>query len=93
MWEAIGAISMSFLMMILLFGLPFYLVYKKWLNEPEKKKYPFRKPCIFTNQFGHLVMVNPDDHMQEQIQEYYKQHPNEARKLLKSIRTDERWND
>jgi hypothetical protein len=91
MWDAILTVALSILIIVAVFGYPIYWVYNKWLNKPQPKNYPFRKPSIFTNSFGQLIMVELDPYMQNRVQNYYKGHPKEARVLLNSLREDEKW--
>ena len=91
MWDAIIILIMSIVMMGAIFGYPIYWAYNKWLNKSRPKNYPFRKPSIFTNTFGHLVMVEPDPYMHNRVQNYYKGNPKEARVLLNSLHEDEKY--
>jgi hypothetical protein len=71
--------------MAVLFGGMMYFL-RDLLKEKPPKKRPFRQTCIYTNQFGHLVRIDPDPDMMQEVEDYYHFNKGEARKALNSIK-------
>jgi hypothetical protein len=94
MWDAISTLFIAMLFIVAIFGWPMYYVITHWLTPaPKPMKYPFRKPCVFTNTYGHLVRVDPNPEELQRVQEYYRYRPQEARELLDSLKKnyEEKW--
>lgn len=84
--DAIYVILISCGLMGAIFGLPMYFLIKRFGKNKPVKRYPFKKPAIFTNKFGHLIMVEPDEEMYSQVQSYFTDHPNEKKKFFDGLK-------
>jgi hypothetical protein len=89
MWGAISTILISIFIMAAIFGAPLYFILKR-MKTPKIKRYPFRKTTCYPNQFGHLIMVEPNPDMQTKLQAYFRANPEEAKELLRGL-NDETW--
>lgn len=70
----------------IIFGPFIYLGIKLFGKTKRKKNYPFREPAVFTNVYGHLVRIDPDPEMQEEVFEYFSQNPERAHAFLNDVR-------
>ena len=84
MIEGIAIFVLSIVLFVAILGVPFFL-YKKITNIPKPKNKPYSEPCIYTNSFGHLVMISPDPIMQGTVEQYYTQNPEKAKQLLDGL--------
>ena len=84
MFEGIAIFVLSIVFFVGLLVGPI-LLYKKITHKPKSKNKPYSEPCIFTNSFGHLVMVEPDPIMQKRIKDYYEDNPEKKKELLDGL--------
>lgn len=93
-WSAVGLLLLNITIMLIVFGPFMYLGIKYFGKTKRKKNYPFREPAVFTNAYGHLIMIAPDPEMQEQVIQYFNENPEKKKAFLNDVRnpnSEEKW--
>ncbi|GAF93863.1 unnamed protein product [marine sediment metagenome] len=90
MWDSITIIGLTAILCAAVFGPPIFLL-RNYLTKQAPKNYPYRKPSMFVDSFGHIQKVEPEKSMEVETSKYFKDHPKEAKEFIDGLHDEEVW--